>query len=84
MSEPLGITITDASGKPASGATVGFWLENGGKAELNVGTVTTGETGKASARLKLGRETREYTVGAHIHHRESEAEWWSSRRSPTM
>jgi len=70
VSEPLAVTVTDASGNPVSGVTVGFWVENGGKAELDVGTVTTGETGTASARLKLGRETREYTVGAHIHHRE--------------
>jgi phosphate:Na+ symporter len=70
LSEPLAVNITDASGSPVSGATVGFWVENGGKAELDVGTVTTGETGKASARLKLGKETRVYTVGAHIHHAE--------------
>ncbi len=69
-SEPLVVTITDAAGAPVSGATVGFWVENGGKAELDVGTVTTGEAGTATARLKLGKDTREYTVGAHIYHAE--------------
>ena len=70
LEEPLAVSITDAAGRPVSGAIVGFWVENGGKAKIDVGTVTTGETGVASTRLKLGKETSEYTVGAHIHHPE--------------
>lgn len=67
---PLVLTIIDAAGEPVEGAVVEFWVENGGKAELSVGTVTTGPTGRAEARLKLGKDTREYTVGAHVHHPE--------------
>ncbi|MGD9401193.1 MAG: Na/Pi symporter [bacterium] len=70
VSKPLSLYITDAAGRPVSGASVGFWLENGGKAELDVATVITGADGRAEARLRLGNETREYTVGAHIHHDE--------------
>lgn len=70
LSRPLSLTITDAAGGPVSGAIVGFWVENGGKARLDVGTVSTGADGRAEARLRLGSETREYTVGAHIHHDE--------------
>ena len=70
LDEPLSLTITDSAGRSVSGAVVDFWVENGGKAELSEGTVTTDESGRASARLKLGKDTREYTVGAHVHHAE--------------
>jgi phosphate:Na+ symporter len=70
LNEPLSVTVTDAAGVPVSGVTVGFWVQNGGKAELSAGTVTTAESGRASVRLRLGGETREYTVGAHIFHPE--------------
>jgi phosphate:Na+ symporter len=70
LAEPLVLTITDAAGRPVSGAIVEFWVENGGKAKLSAGTVTTDSTGVASAKVKLGGETREYTIGAHVHHPE--------------
>ena len=70
LDRPLTLIITDVNGNPVSGATVGFWVENGGKGELSADTVMTDTQGRASTRLRLGGETREYTVGAHIYHTE--------------
>ncbi len=70
LSEPFTVTITDADGRPVSGAAVRFWLENGADGDLSVSTVTTAADGRAETRLRLGEGTQDFSVGVHIQHPE--------------
>jgi phosphate:Na+ symporter len=66
LAEPLCVIVKDSGGNPVPGVSVEFWVENGGGAEVSEGAAVTGADGRASTRLRLGSETSEYTVGAHI------------------
>jgi phosphate:Na+ symporter len=68
LEEPFRIEVFDPEGNRISGVSVEFWIENGGKAELEITDATTNDMGIAETRLRLGEDTKEYVVSAFVCH----------------
>ncbi|MFH1313903.1 MAG: Na/Pi symporter [Candidatus Eisenbacteria bacterium] len=68
LGDPYEVEVFDSAGKPVSGATVEFWIEDGSGASLSNATAATDTNGVALTEVKLGSEMKEYTINAFIKH----------------
>jgi phosphate:Na+ symporter len=68
LGEPFEVEVFDAAGKPVSGASVEFWLEDGSGASLSTTNEETDANGVARTEFKLGKTMKEYTINAFIKH----------------